>query len=392
MRAPFCRNGLIVASVLGVAAGFAIIPAAQAGSAQAKWRITKIMRHCGAGDNLYSLTATGPRDAWALGQPYIGGPRCFADVEHWNGVRWRRIAVPAGPDLGPVGGPIAGSSRTDAWIFPARIGQIGLSSFVYNYALHWNGRSWTKSRFPVWMQVGTPIAFSPTDAWVFGSYYRTVNVTAEYTARFDGHRWRHVTLPASPASVSAVSHNDMWALGPTRHTAHRPPSRQSLRAMHWTGRSWRAQSVPRVTVPGPNSRFEFEQIAATGPRSLWWAYLTSNSNKSAAGLARLQGRQWSKIKVPAAITFLDAIAQDGHGGVWLLADVEVNFDSRQYWYHYRHGQWTRQPVATPRGYNTEMFAMALIPGTRSIWAVGEADGNTGFKTEGVIARYDRAGT
>jgi hypothetical protein len=161
--------------------------------------------------------------------------------------------------------------------------------------------------------------------------------------------------------------------------------------MHWNGRSWHAQPVPPVAVPGPNSQFEFAQIAATGPHGLWWAYVTSNFNKSAVRLTHLRGRHWSQIKVPAGITFLDAIAQDGHGGVWMLADVEVNFDSRQYWYHFGHGRWTRQPVATLHGYNTEMFDMALIPGTRSLWAVGEADGNKGFKTEGVVARYDRAG-
>ena len=67
----------------------------------------------------------------------------------------------------------------------------------------------------------------------------------------------------------------------------------------------------------------------------------------------------------------------------------MNFDSRQYWYHYHHGRWARQLVPTPRGYNNTMFAMAWIPGARSVWAVGEADRNRGgYDTEGVIARYD----
>ena len=114
-----------------------------------------------------------------------------------------------------------------------------------------------------------------------------------------------------------MSRRDMWALGPTRRSA-----------MHWNGSTWRAQPVPPVTVPGPRSQCQFAQIAATGPRSLWRAYETSNSRTSSVGLARLRGRHWQAVKLPAAITGLDQIAQDGRGAVWLLADVEVNFDSR----------------------------------------------------------------
>jgi hypothetical protein len=78
---------------------------------------------------------------------------------------------------------------------------------------------------------------------------------------------------------------------------------------------------------------------------------------------------------------------DGHGGIWLLADLNVNFNTQQYWYHYSAGHWTRQLVPSPRGHNSTMFAMASVPGTTSVWAVGEADPNYRGHAIGVIARY-----
>ncbi len=77
---------------------------------------------------------------------------------------------------------------------------------------------------------------------------------------------------------------------------------------------------------------------------------------------------------------------DGHGGLWLLGEVNVNLNLVQYWYHYNAGRWTRQLVPSPKGYNDVLFGIALVPGTTAAWAVGEADANHGTGSVGVIAR------
>jgi hypothetical protein len=100
--------------------------------------------------------------------------------------------------------------------------------------------------------------------------------------------------------------------------------------------------------------------------------------------AHWNGTRWRSIPVPVTVSGIDTIRQDGHGGIWLLADAKGG-DLAQYWYHYSDGGWTRQLVPTPRGYNTTLFGMAWIPGTTSIWAVGEADSNR--RAVGVVARY-----
>jgi hypothetical protein len=209
-----------------------------------------------------------------------------------------------------------------------------------------------------------------------------------YAARYNGRSWRKVRMPGGALAVSALSRADMWAIGPTSTTATRAPARQSLIAMHWDGRSWRTVPVPRVRLSGAGSYFLSDGIAATGARGLWWYYTVYGEGARAPrrnGLLRWNGSRWITITVPAGTNDISAVAQDGTGGAWLLADDLVNYSLVQYWYHYSKGQWTRQVVPSPRKYGDTMFGVARIPGTTSVWSVGEADLNYGNGSIGVIA-------
>jgi hypothetical protein len=142
---PFFRRARTIAAVGVLLAGAGAVPAAGAARV-AGWRIAALLRHCGD-DSLSSVAATGPRDAWAVGQPIGGRAGCGADVEHWDGTAWRRVQVPRGVIVGEADWLAARSAR-DAWIFPVRAAHVGSSYFAYNYALHWDGTAWHASRFP----------------------------------------------------------------------------------------------------------------------------------------------------------------------------------------------------------------------------------------------------
>jgi hypothetical protein len=148
--------------------------------------------------------------------------------------------------------------------------------------------------------------------------------------------------------------------------------------------------VPKIAVPPGQSSFDTASVASAGPRDLWWYYEVSNQASRAwrSGLEHWNGAAWHAIVLPAAIARVDAMTPDGRGGIWLAADVDVNFNSVQYWYHYNGGRWTRQLVSSPRGYSNMVFGMAWVPGTRSVWADGEADPDSSRgHTVGVIAKY-----
>jgi len=47
------------------------------------------------------------------------------------------------------------------------------------------------------------------------------------------------------------------------------------------------------------------------------------------GLERWNGHAWHAIALPAAVWRVDAMTQDGHGGIWLTADVDIKFSPVQ---------------------------------------------------------------
>ncbi len=374
----------------------AVVTAGAAPTAQAApapgWRIVKILRHCG-NDSVESVTATGPRDAWALGVPSRGGSGCGADVEHWDGASWRRVPVPRSVSLSPgplgftLGWPLAASSPTDAWIFPTTLADS--RGVAHCYALRWNGTAWRKSAFPAHLTVAYATAFGPANAWAFGGLEQTDSIVP-YAARYNGHAWRKAVVPVAPLGVSALSGHDMWAVGPTPATAAKPLASQVLLTAHWNGRSWRTTSVPAITAPKGTGSLSSGQVAIAGPHDIWWAYQVTDKEPSRTGLLRWQGRHWHAIHLPAAISGIRAMAQDGQEGIWLLADAGGHYyDLAQYLYHYSHGDWTRQLVPSLRRYSNTLFGMTWVPRTSSVWAAGEADLNSGNGSVGVIARYLR---
>jgi len=341
-----------------------------------------------------SVVATGPRDAWAVGQPDAGGPSCGTDLEHWNGTAWQRIPVPRGTIDGSIfdfSQPIAATSARDAWIFPALSGSAGRLSSGYNDALRWDGTGWQRSAFPVKLRVQAAAAFTPADAWAFGWNVRSANAAEPYAARWDGRSWRRAPMPGAPLDVAAVSGSDMWAVGPTLATDRGPLSRKIIVAMRWDGHSWHAVRVP-LSVPAGRGSSLGQSAAAADQHGLWWAYqVRAPRGPRIAGLLRWDGRRWHSVTMPAGAGDFNQMAPDGHGGVWLTADGGTIGHPAEYAYHYGSGRWTRQVVPTPRGFNETMFGMAWIPRTRSVWAVGEADRNypKGHRNGnvGVIARY-----
>jgi hypothetical protein len=225
---------------------------------------------------------------------------------------------------------------------------------------------------------------------VFGSQWERAG-NGSYVGHYDGRSWREVATPGVVAAAAAPAPDAVWVIGPTDKTAGRALARQALIAMHWTGRRWVTVAAPRVRLAGPGSSLQAAYVVATGPRTLWWSYVVTSTSaraSNATGLLELNDGRWTAVPLPAPIEYIDAMTEDGEGGLWLLADVETDYALDQYWYHYADGGWTRQLVPSPRLYNTTMFGMAWVPGTTQAWAAGEADRNGskgGPATEGVLA-------
>jgi hypothetical protein len=379
---------LLIGCAIAVTAVAALAVPAGRAAASPGWRIVKTLKYCGNG-SMESVVAIGQRDAWGLGEPFTAAARCWADIEHWNGAYWKRVPVPAGKfsldflslSLTP---PIAASSAADAWIFPVQFNSKLTSDRPV--ALHWDGRAWQRFTLPGNPVIESAVALDSHEAWAFGYVENRAGDQVPYAARFGGRAWREATLPGAPVSVSTSGPDDIWAVGPTVRTAS--SSKQVFIAMQWTGRRWRTLRLPAAKLDVGKDDSVSLAVAATGTGQAWFAYVVKSERDVTlrAGLLEWNGAQWQQFKAPAPIADIDAVSPDGNGGVWLLADAG-NLELSQYWYHYADGRWTRQLVLTPRYYNDTMFGMAWVPGTTTVWSVGEADRNSGLGTLGVIARY-----
>ena len=328
-----------------------------------RWRVVKII---GAPtDFTYPahFAATGPVDAWSWWTSCCRGSSVSAFLEHWNGTKWSMMKTPEAAQ-GILG--LGASSRRDVWIFAMHTTARGTT----NQAVIWNGRSWRVRKIPSWVlrlarpsgldQVA-PAVFGRSDVWVFGS--------GAYGAHYNGRNWVKQKLAVFAGEVSAVSARDIWVLGYMPNHSLRP----SELLTHWDGTAWHTLSIPKPAHVPPQSFEYVSDLTATGPRNVWLArdILVGSNGAVTLNLMHWNGKRWHGVRFHYPTSFVDEIAQDGHGGLWLSSNGAA---PGYHWYFdhlLRSGRWTRQVgPATATTRILQNSSLTWIPGTESMWATG----------------------
>jgi hypothetical protein len=266
---------------------------------------------------------------------------------------------------------LSASSASNLWAL-SNDGKLGI----------WNGTSWAITPLPTWVlrpsHSGDPFAeapvFSPGNAWVF-----SVGAISQPTlaAHHDNGAWHKVILPAAPGPVSPVAPDDIWAMGTL------PGASPASVAMHWNGSAWQSLALPAVTVP-PGSSAGY-QIMATSPHSLWLGRTVGTfSHTASVALLHWTG-SWHRITVPFPTAALGPMAQDGSGGLWLLATRGHYPNAVEYLDHYGPRGWTRQAIPAKPGAAASLQTLTWIPRTRSLWASGALV--AGSQQTGDILKY-----
>ncbi len=344
-----------------------IVPAAQA-SAAPRWRIEGVITPASGSDWLYSVAAISGSDAWAAGANYTdGATRAKLLVEHYTGHRWRQAAIPAHlAAINPAAEiRVGASSPTNVWVFELLAGHK-------QRILSWDGRRWQLTTAPSWVLRANPSkdpsgqpgeaavsVQSRSSAWVFS--IGTNDQPYKAAREVNGH-WHLVQLPGVPASVAAVSGNDIWASG---YNASGQPV-----IMHWNGRRWSSHAAPAAVV-GP--------LAADNSSSAW--VLTGDA------VDYWNGTAWTAIALPSFVAVWE-IVTDGHGGVWLWG-LHTSGDSTitpNLFAHYSDGSWTvlNAPAANDGNY-VEVAALAQVPGSTTVFGAGWLGLRTALS--GAIMRY-----
>lgn len=105
-------------------------------------------------------------------------------------------------------------------------------------------------------------------------------------------------------------------------------------------------------------------------------------------MARCHESGWAKVGFGAPVSQVYDMAQDGHGGLWLIDQGPA---PAHHWYldHLNAGHWTRYAVPAVRGMSLrDLSGITWIPGTRSMWATGDLAGPpNGRGSSGLVLKF-----
>jgi hypothetical protein len=199
----------------------------------------------------------------------------------WDGRRFvrTRFRLPGAEVFG-----VSGTSASDVWAV------ANIADDTKSVILHWDGSRWRRVAGPRGLQrantaLSDVVAISPHEVWAVGEYNDIAFESRPLLERWDGRRWRTVSLPwhrpggGVLTAISASSSSDIWVVGWSE------PSRPLLPfkpvAFHWNGARWTSSKLPRMTLVGGR----LGDVAVLSSHSAWAVGSTDN-NESDRNLYR----------------------------------------------------------------------------------------------------------
>jgi hypothetical protein len=384
MPARFLRIALLLtAALLTLSAAAAPVRGAPVRErASGGWQVRAIISMSGDSVQLNSVAAVSRSDAWAAGGVApTGSSRYQPLLVHWDGTAWRTVRLPA--RILAALGPGQGLSVIGAW----RAGGFWAFDGLNGTWLRHRGRRWTAGQLPgpgagdSAPVITSAVVLSRANVWAFGFSIDRGGQAAPYAAHLRAGTWRVVALPgsASVTDASASSRHSIWALiggGPQTATANI--------LLRWNGSQWNQVSMTASLA----SSTRLYSVLAVGGGSAWTGGGTPPRTTGPTGVAALwdgSGWQVSRLRgmLTPAVNAEFSLARDGQGGAWAAAG---GFGPAhwQLW-HYTGGQWMLPVNLNTTGTRAFLGGLARVPGTTSMWAVGER--LAGSADQGMIAGY-----
>ena len=305
---------------------------------------------------------TSPPQPTAIPTP-LSGPVC-----------WNVVAAPNIPGDGTVLNSVHGTGPNDVWA----VGYFTTNGTRHTLTLHWNGANWSVAPSPDALPAGNNVinvlsgvtAIAPNDVWAVGYSVSGTQSYATLTMHWNGAAWQIVPSPNLPItrsdiynaldSVSAVSANDVWAVGGAPNDGQ-VDSRAVL--MHWNGAAWSLTPEPPetalwsstgrtgVTAVAANDVWAVGQFSAFRWNGSAWAVPAGFSGQRLLSVDHGSASNvWSVGSVPPSF---------GEGGSSTYSGVTNRFDGTA---------WSSViPVLSPTGFG---FKGVTVVSPTNVWAVG----------------------
>lgn len=273
------------------------------------WKVQKIPTPSTGDNELFGVAATSPSDAWAVGE-YEKGSVSKALVEHWNGKQWK---VQKSPDVAGsqnILDAVSARSSSDAWA----VGFDETSSAPQTLIEHWNGKTWKIQKS------SNPSSFDALDGVAALSAKAALAVggigfgNQTLVERSDGKGWKTQASPnPSPdyddlLGVAAVSPSDAWAVGYMGN-----PDQPLIE--HWNGKAWAVQKTPSPST----GQTQLSGVAALSRSDAWAVGYYYDGVADRTLIERWNGKAW-ETKAPA--DELDQEQTDTSGGLSVISSTD----------------------------------------------------------------------
>ncbi len=363
--AAFTSAIVALTCAVAVPAGAFSTAATAAAAPASAWQVVYHQR----GVNIQAISATGPRDAWAIGTDKARGL-----LLHWDGISWRPVHYPDQQNYLPSA--VFALSAKDMWLF-------GYDSKKPAEILHWTNGFWNAlANLPLNAQNVDVLA--DRDIWLEGGMLphcysvRADSQGCTATSHWNGRTWISYPLHAfNVDSFGGNSASDVWAVGDSfvRVIRHSPSYVPYI--FRWTGSAWQRTGLAlRRTFSSPS-------IVVRSPRDVYVA-AASRANRKACAM-HWNGSRWSPFRLPGLPGACNWTTSDFHRGLWFYGRLAPGFS----WVHWKGGA---RFVTTPKyqpaknGWNTDGFTIAAVPHSPLVWLFGSYCGiSRTCRIKGVIA-------
>lgn len=262
----------------------------------------------------------------------------------------------------------------------------------------WNGTRWSVIRSPGPGKGGNVlngVALVPgsSQLWAVGYFYKLAGYRFTLTKRWNGTTWVTVGSPNPNKGkgdneldgVTAISATDVWAVGDAENASNA----QNTLAEHWNGTQW---SI--ITSPNPGgdagAPHYLYAVAAVSTTDVWAVGSDLNaSNETQTLILHWDGTSWSVVQSPDASSidnYLFGVAAVSANNIWAVGDYTTPGILEQTLVEHWNGtSWS--VVQSPNvGEANILTAVANVPGTRELWAVGSY-GNPGSTLQTLTEHY-----
>jgi hypothetical protein len=271
---------------------------------------------------------------------------------------------------------VADVSAKSAWA--VGLSADAVTSVASTLTEHWNGTRWRVVPSP---NVGSAqnllqavAAVQHTrQAWAVGYSVNTGGPQQTLIERWDGTSWSVVPSPDAGTgnntlgAVVALSAASAWAVG--------QQSSGLALIEHWDGTSW-------SIAPSPPDLANLAGLTAVPGTSELWA---SGGTGSGTATWHFNGASWSVVPSPSSPSdFLYGIDALAASNVWAAGSSGGNLSLTEHW---DGTSWTVIPSPNPGSALDVLFAVARVPGTSQVWAVGE-EGSSPPAFQALIERWN----